>query len=66
MLGLLLPFGFNIIMWFLKRAGASAETQKKMLAMIESAQNDGIISKRNKDELKSQKEEIEAEINKAK
>lgn len=66
MMSLFLPIVFQLAMWLLKRSFASDETKSRMLAVIKSAQDDGLIAKTNKDELAAQKQAIIDEINKEK
>lgn len=49
--------GFLFDLW-----GASNETKRKYLELIESTKNDGLISKKARDRFKSQRQEIVEEM----
>lgn len=57
-----ISLGLNIVLALLKWYGASADTIQKYMALVESTQNDGLISVNTKDKFISQKEEILAEL----
>lgn len=58
MFNLIFPVALKLFSFILDKSKASAETKAQMLTLIKSAQNDGLISKANKDELKKQRDEI--------
>lgn len=49
---------FTLLGWALKLFGASAETNKKFLELIESTKNDGLITVQARDKFNSQRESI--------
>lgn len=57
-----ISLGLNIVLFLLKWYGASADTIQKYMTLVESTQNDGLISVNTKDKFVSQKEEILAEL----
>ena len=58
----LLPFAFKLLEFGLRIYGASEETQKKFLELIESSYKDGLVPVKQRDKFLSQRERILARL----